>query len=296
MKRKSILFLIIIVMLVGVVNVPISANETLNTAPQNYVHWMEYSKSNSTGIPTVADDGVSISVGEDTYVVSSVGKTGGKWYWEVEVGDKLLGKIGFLMEDDVNKNIHYGYIPANRKFIQYLDTSQRITYRGSDPYAKTGDIVRYLVDVDNKIMTLYLNSYKLIEVSTRGGLLLPAIVTGKGDGITAKANFGSTAFKYDIPEGYLPFSNSSVHDKDVNVSEFSIFLSTGETTQLAVTSLINNNLNYTWSSTKNSVATVNSSGLVTAKGVGKTQITAVNKSGTISLAINIIVNELSNTP
>ena len=73
-----------------------------------------------------------------------------------------------------------------------------------------------------------------------------------------------------------------------NKSKLSVHLNTAETVQLSVSDTLSDNLNYTWTSTSTSVATVDTNGKVTAVAPGLSTITATNAEG-ISQSIPVRV-------
>ena len=120
----------------------------------------------------------------------------------------------------------------------------------------------------NKSVTWSTSNSSVATVSSSG------LVTAKGEGsatITCKADDGSG--KYATCS--ITVKNSVVYVTSISLSASSATLEVGDTKQLTATVSPSNatNKSVTWSTSKSSVATVSSSGLVTAKGEGSATIT-----------------------
>ena len=126
----------------------------------------------------------------------------------------------------------------------------------------------------NKSVTWSTNNSSVATVSSSG------LVIAKSEGsatITCKAKDGSG--KYATCS--ITVKNSTVYVTSVNLSTLSATLAVGDTKQLTATISPSNatNKSVTWSTSNSSVATVSSSGLVTAKSSGKTTITCKANDG-----------------
>lgn len=78
---------------------------------------------------------------------------------------------------------------------------------------------------------------------------------------------------------------------DITELKLSVLLNTGENVQLSTSFDLNNNKNLTWTSTNESVATVDSNGKVTAVGAGDADIYAESANGTFKEYIPVKVVE-----
>mgnify|MGYP002786896427 CR=1 FL=1 len=91
---------------------------------------------------------------------------------------------------------------------------------------------------------------------------------------------------------YSGVSSSTIAVTGVTVSPTSVTLNNGQTSQLTATVLPANatNKTVTWSSSNNLIASVNSSGLVTANGAGTATVTATTADGSFTATASITVN------
>ncbi len=134
----------------------------------------------------------------------------------------------------------------------------------------------------NKTVTWTSSKTSVATVSSSGK------VTAKSAGtavITVKTNDGGKTAKCTITVNPIPVSS-------VSVSPVGAVLDVGGTKQLTATVLPTNATNKAviWTSSSNSVATVNADGLVTAVGEGEAIITATTVDGNKTAICSIVVN------
>ena len=112
----------------------------------------------------------------------------------------------------------------------------------------------------------------------------------------AQLIYGGPAYGWDDPVESEPITIIPV--TGVSLSETTVGLYEGETHSLSATVSPDNatNKNVTWSSKDTSVATVSSSGLITAVGEGDTTITVTTEDGGFTDSVTVLVEKDPNVP
>ncbi|KAF6573727.1 hypothetical protein JDW19_16755 [Paenibacillus polymyxa] len=150
---------------------------------------------------------------------ATVGKTSGKWYWEVNVVDgnpdiPSISLIGITSESGTNTSDKWKY------HSYYGYDGQILTKISSDitrtKYGKTfaqKDTIGLALDMDNDTISWYKNGVwqgsNTAKPSQLGGSqVFPMVMAGENGYKSFQANFGASDFKYPIPEGFLPYQDS----------------------------------------------------------------------------------------
>lgn len=147
-----------------------------------------------------------------TFELSNIGKSSGKWYWEVE-----------LTDDAGRNNALIGVSTADKKHsFNYLGSTGTVYKDWSDPskvygtkFGK-GAVISVALDLDNHTIQWYndgvpqgVYSFSATDMT---GLVYAEVGTGESLSTrTFTANFGATPFKYadKIPAGYLAYDQSN---------------------------------------------------------------------------------------
>lgn len=139
----------------------------------------------------------------------SVGKTSGKWYWEISFsgtfGNPLIGILNDysnLNSNDTSSTYVRGYYVDGRKSPEW------VTYGAK--YIST-DTISVLLDLDNGNLEFWKNGITQGVSHTNiltMGAVYPFVSSGQssGDATVMTANFGASTFKYTPPTGYLPYA------------------------------------------------------------------------------------------
>ena len=150
-------------------------------------------------------------------VKCSVGKSSGKWYWEVHI-DAASGNnsnnwveigivaSGFVIDTGSIGDTNLGYS---------LNFNNNVRHGGVNytaiptTYAQPGNTVGLALDLDAKTLTFYVNGVVgHVFSGIAAGTWIPAVGTPYGGAgaaqATLTANFGATAFTYPVPSGFNP--------------------------------------------------------------------------------------------
>lgn len=173
----------------------------------------------ATWNPSDKASNVTLSNGNLTYakatgappyglVRATVGKTTGKWYWEItlqtsgEILEVGLATSAPLVEtQDLGANIAittaFSYFPYNGNV--YTNAGVVATWTA----AIAGDVMGVAVDFDAATFKLYKNNSLLGTYSySLSGTIYAAICCGGSAATNGTANFGATALTYTPPAGY----------------------------------------------------------------------------------------------
>lgn len=142
---------------------------------------------------------------------ATIGKSSGKWYWEVKFdgkvttqygnyllvgvasGSRLSGSGFYNLADGTGYFGHSGTIYAGGKDVATFAL-----------YAP-GAVIGMALDMDANKITYYTNGVLqgTVNLPVTGQTMYPAIGDGTaGDSMLATANFGQTPFVYPVPAGY----------------------------------------------------------------------------------------------
>lgn len=144
---------------------------------------------------------------------TSIGKTSGKWYWEV----KLNGSDAAVYVGVANSNFPVGSTsPASNANWRWAYNGTK--YPSYDPYGakwNVNEVIGVALDSDNGTLEFYKNGVSIgishTDLKTLGEVF-PVIGTGGGSfSRTATINFGYTPFSYAIPRGYSSYASVYSH-------------------------------------------------------------------------------------
>lgn len=169
-------------------------------------------------------------------VRATVGKTTGKWYWEVTVTtfNSLIGictASGTLASYNGSDTHGFGLFNSNGN--RYYNGSA--TAYISPLF--TGDIVGVLLNLDNMELSFKINNgtaTTVIDISAISGTIYPSVSPQSSTGV-ATARFDSGATTYSPPSGYSTLDTGGAYSLTVDQGSFSL---TGQTSSL----LFNRNL------------------------------------------------------
>lgn len=145
--------------------------------------------------------------------VATIGKTSGKWYWEVSVSGAVSNADFGAVNNTANLSSALGL--AGAFYAEACWTNQA----GTSVYSITGgsyanqwwvladgDVLGFALDMDTKALRIYKNGTAQADVFSTGvltGPYYPAIgANGSGGGLEFTTNFGASAFVYSPPSGF----------------------------------------------------------------------------------------------
>lgn len=125
-------------------------------------------------------------------VRASVGKSSGKWYWEVRIDYR-----------NTNSALNIGVWPRTRAITQSTYTSTGV-YRFWPTVPAVGEILGFAFNADAGTLAVYKSNVLQGTVTgLTGGLWSPVLGDDNGGAaLTATANFGASTFTYAPPAGF----------------------------------------------------------------------------------------------
>lgn len=200
--------------------------DTLNTA--GIASGSGFESSNVPDNLTIGNPYTISRYGNTSLAKSQLGKSKGKWYWEVVING-FTGGHGYIGIGDSNTRCDgtfgydsnaWGYRPSGR-----LKESSSPNIPA--PTSAVGDIIGIALDLDNGTIKYFKNGS---EIASSNGIILnktyyamAGYIDTTGD-ITISYNLGLKDFKFDMPDGYSPYNN-----KIDNVFSLTTRLMTGGT-------------------------------------------------------------------
>ena len=146
-------------------------------------------------------------------VRANKGVSSGKWYWEIKVisGTAVMIGIGNINASLITQDWNAG----NNARMYYASIGNK--YPGALAYGATyavNDVIGIALDMDAGTLTFYKNGISqgvaFTDIkSAVGTTIYPYQSSGSGGiAYSITANFGATAFAYNIPDGYAALSES----------------------------------------------------------------------------------------
>jgi len=152
---------------------------------------------------TLSGSNLTATVGTPAMVRSTIGKSSGKWYWEVTRGSGSSDNVIGIANSSAGLT---SYVGSDANGWGYIGSSGQKTNNASaaafGASYTTGDIIGVALDMDTGQVTMYKNNTSQgIMYTGLTGTIYAAFGTGNsGDNVTA--NFGATALTYSPPGGY----------------------------------------------------------------------------------------------
>ncbi|MBE7896288.1 hypothetical protein G7L40_19685 [Paenibacillus polymyxa] len=167
------------------------------------------------GFSTVLSNGnlSAITPSSSAKARCSVGKTSGKWYWEISFsgtfGNPNLGIVNssaILSASDANSANVRSYYVDGRKFPEISSYASNYTIN---------DTISVLLDLDSGTLEFWKNGISQGFSHTNilsMGTVYPFVSSGQSasDATVMTANFGASTFKFTPPAGFLPYAWETV--------------------------------------------------------------------------------------
>lgn len=203
-------------------------------------------------------------------------------YVRFDISTSTTGYVYFTFDvSSIPANATISSITA--QFKARVSNTTRVTNTGAQLYAGTtakGSSTAF-ANTTASVRSITPGSWTRSELNN-----LRLYVTGRGSSSSSSKRIDF--YGADIT---VTYTAEDVHPTSVTISPSTVSLEINDTSQLTATVLPDNasNKNVTWTTNNSSVATVSSSGLVTAIGVGSATITATtvdgNKTGTCAVTV-----------
>lgn len=166
-----------------------------------YATWNPADKG--TGIALSGGNLIATSTGAGSTVRATVGKSSGKWYWEI-----ILGGSGywFLGVANSTQSLASSMTNPNASGVQSNDYYWNSVTNGAGTGYNlvAGDVIGFALDATAKTLAVYQNNVLLITISSvQSGTVYPAVSSYSGTEVFT-ANFGASALTYSPPSGYNP--------------------------------------------------------------------------------------------
>lgn len=181
------------------------------------ISWINNSSNTyATWDPSNKASNITLSNGDLTAVVangvagmmrSTIGKSSGKWYWEVTLTDINLpqGSGGGIAKSTSDLNNYIGFGADSWAF--WFSTGDKLTNNSLTGFSTSpanGDILGFALDMDGGTISVYKNNTLLgggAMFSSISGTLYAGWGTNNAN-YTITANFGATTMTYTAPSGY----------------------------------------------------------------------------------------------
>ncbi|HAG44903.1 MAG TPA: hypothetical protein DCL31_18225 [Clostridium sp.] len=149
---------------------------------------------------------------EKCNVRANISRKIGKYYWEVTCDNTSYAMVG-VSTGEFNVQSRYAG-STSTSWAYYCETGRVYNNSVNKVYGsqiRNNDVLGVLLDLNNKTLSFSKNGI-MLGIAFEGlpnTYLFPTIGQGSSTYSTIlTVNFGSTPFKYPIPEGYQPYNNS----------------------------------------------------------------------------------------
>lgn len=146
-------------------------------------------------------------------VRGTVGKSSGKWYWEVTVGSGVAASAS-QVQIGAAKATHSlaTFIGAEAGGWSYSNTGGKSAEgsfnTGWGATFTSSDVIGVAMDMDSGKITVYKNGTSIGDIATGiSGTVYPAVSLSGGRAVTV--NFGATSFAHTIPSGFAALASDS---------------------------------------------------------------------------------------
>ena len=237
---------------------------TATISPSNATNQNVTWSSSKTSVATVSSTGLVTAKSEGTAIITAKTADGGYTATcSVTVMKKTVFVTGISVSPTTVYLIEGKTSQLSATVLPSNATNQNITWSSSKTSVAT------------------VSSTGLVTAKSKGN----AVITAK----TADGGYAETCS--------VTVTKDTISVTGVSVSPATLSLTEGNSSQLTATIRPTNatNQNVTWSSSKTSVATVSSTGLVTAKASGETVITAKTQDGGYTAVCKVTVTEKTTT-
>lgn len=175
-----------------------------NSASNTYATW-DAATADADIVLTGSNLIASNANGNSGGVRSTIGKTTGKWYWEITITAIANASWGIGI---VNASATLAFYPGKdtNGWAWWFSTGDRLTNDTLGTNYATApvnsDVIGFALDADAATIVLYKNGSNLGTLYSVLTGTMYACVGNNNALFTATANFGATAFAQSVPVGY----------------------------------------------------------------------------------------------
>lgn len=181
---------------------------------RTYATWSPSDMGSSVGNSSLAlDDSALVSsvTGWHSMGRATMGKSAGKWYWEVTINSGMNWPgIGVAYG-----SAGYGYLGSDAGGWSYCGTQTQdyqtyLMHGGSNPFGpafglRTGNTIGLALDMGAGTLTYFVNGANIgTPVAGLSGTVFPATSACDYGTVTMTANFGQKPFRFSVPSGFNP--------------------------------------------------------------------------------------------
>lgn len=186
-----------------------SIHITGNASGTTFATW-DPAKKGTTCTLTNGNLTASGTIGNNSQVLATIGKSSGKWYWEVTVGVLASNAIcaGGIATTSAGLNNNFGSDVFSWGYATFAGNGEKWHNGAGSGFGvsyTTGDVIRCALDMNSGIFQVYKNaSLQGTLISGLSGTQFPSAGSIATNGYNCTANFGATAFAFSVPVGYNP--------------------------------------------------------------------------------------------
>lgn len=180
---------------------------SVSKAARTYATW---NPSDKGGGVVLSNGNLSVSLSttptDGGSVRSTIGKSSGKWYWEITVNGSIPYSLPGVATSAATVASGTAYVSSATGYGYYTASGQKYNNNTSTAYAgaaNVGEIIGVALDMDGGNLTFYKNGISLgVAFTGLSGTFYAAEGNWTLNAAISTANFGATAFTYSVPSGY----------------------------------------------------------------------------------------------
>lgn len=177
------------------------------TVARTYATW---NPSDKGGGVILSNNNLTVSLSttptDGGSVRSTIGKSSGKWYWEVTVNGSSPYSLPGIATSSATVSSGTAYVSSATGYGYYTSNGSKYnnnTLAGYSVSASVNDVIGVALDMDAGTLAFYKNGIGLGTAFTGlSGTFYAAEGNWTLNSQISTANFGATVFSYSVPSGY----------------------------------------------------------------------------------------------